>query len=144
MPQQVARGPPPILLRRLMWLLGCWAEQIPTSLRPPLVQATANVMKVRMDVGAVIVIDTIKVGSTCRRWSRWNLDVRVTNVTGICPRIVAHEPFCCLCLTLKYVFCNVETRGCLAHEQAAHAVFCFVKKVSSFLMKEFAMSLMDY
>lgn len=39
--------PPLILLRRLMWLLGCWAEQIPASLRPALVQATANVMKVR-------------------------------------------------------------------------------------------------
>ncbi len=37
---------PLILLRRLMWLLGCWAEQIPASLRPALVQATANVMKV--------------------------------------------------------------------------------------------------
>ncbi|CAM9386400.1 unnamed protein product, partial [Sphacelaria rigidula] len=43
---------PLVLLRRLMWLLGCWAEQIPGSLRPPLVQATANVMQANeADVG---------------------------------------------------------------------------------------------
>lgn len=46
-PAIVASRSPLILLRRLMWLLGCWAEQIPASLRPALVQATANVMKVR-------------------------------------------------------------------------------------------------
>lgn len=45
-PAIVASRCPLILLRRLMWLLGCWAEQIPASLRPALVQATANVMKV--------------------------------------------------------------------------------------------------
>lgn len=42
----VGSRPPLVLLRRLMWLLGCWAEQIPAPLRPALVQATANVMKV--------------------------------------------------------------------------------------------------
>lgn len=45
-PASCGSRPPLILLRRLMWLLSCWAEQIPASLRPALVQATANVMKV--------------------------------------------------------------------------------------------------
>lgn len=39
-------APPAVLLRRLMWLLGCWSQQIPASLRPPLVLAAANVMNV--------------------------------------------------------------------------------------------------
>lgn len=37
---------PLVLLRRIMWLFGCWAEQIPDVLRPRLVQGIANVMQV--------------------------------------------------------------------------------------------------
>ncbi|CAM9170022.1 unnamed protein product, partial [Hapterophycus canaliculatus] len=63
--------PPLILLRRLMWLLGCWAEQIPASLRPALVQATANVMKA---TEADMVIRLSALGALRSLLGLWDLD----------------------------------------------------------------------
>ncbi|CAM9530691.1 unnamed protein product [Ectocarpus sp. 12 AP-2014] len=62
---------PMVLLRRLMWLLGCWAEQIPASLRPALVQATANVMKA---TEADMVIRLSALSALRSLLSLWDLD----------------------------------------------------------------------
>ncbi|CAM9704986.1 unnamed protein product [Pylaiella littoralis] len=71
--QPASRGShsPLILLRRLMWLLSCWAEQIPESLRPTLVQATASVMKAQE---ADVVIRLSALGALRSLLSLWDLD----------------------------------------------------------------------
>ncbi|CAM9705097.1 unnamed protein product, partial [Laminaria digitata] len=69
---QVSRGAPPLVLqRRLMWLLGCWAEQIPPSLRPHIVQATGNVIKAR---GADVVVQLAALNALHSLLSLWDLD----------------------------------------------------------------------
>eukprot|EP00752_Nemacystus_decipiens_P012244 g10853.t1 len=70
-PVIAASRSPLILLRRLMWLLGCWAEQIPASLRPALVQATANVMKAKE---ADVVIRLSALNALRSLLALWDLD----------------------------------------------------------------------
>ncbi|CAM9383693.1 unnamed protein product [Ectocarpus sp. 4 AP-2014] len=70
-PAASGSGGPMVLLRRLMWLLGCWAEQIPASLRPALVQATANVMKA---TEADMVIRLSALSALRSLLSLWDLD----------------------------------------------------------------------